>query len=262
MRDFMIEIEKAFREITKMLLGAELTHIDEYQNWLGCKVPLPSLAESVISGKDVWIPPTLNFLGKNFNRSKIISMDEMDKVNKNDIPRASIENVSIKELISTFIKPVAFFCGNFRYQTHENVEKSSGAGGGKNLYYCEDVYLGVKNIAFSNYALHCENIFGSYGITDSQFCIHAYNSTEVARCFEVDCCSNSSDLYFSHNCENVRDSMFCFNAKNLRHAIGNVQLPQDQYRLIKSKILNGVLKELKETKNLRYDVFNLGDSNG
>lgn len=262
MRDYMNEIETAFSETTKLLFGTELCKIDNYGSWLGRKVPLPSLAKSALSGKDVWIPPTLNYLGINFNKSKVISMEEMEKVNTSSFTAKEIENASIKELVGKFIKPVAYFCGNFRYQNYENFEKVSGGGGGRNVYVGEDIYLGVKNIGFSNYTLFSENMFGSYAVTHSNFCIHTYRSVSLFRCFEVDCSSNCRDLFFSHNCENVNDSMFCFNGKNLRYAIGNVQFPPDKYKEIKAKILAEIGKELKETKTLRYGIFNIGDKYG
>ncbi|MFH1520817.1 MAG: hypothetical protein ABID61_04175 [Candidatus Micrarchaeota archaeon] len=258
----MIEIEHAFGEITALLLGQKLSNIDDYGDWLGKHVPLPTLAKSIVSGKDVWIPPTMNYFDKPFNKSKIISMEEMDRVNVSPFIAKDIETATIGELMTKFIKPLSFFCGNFRYQEYENMEKVSGGGGGRNVYVGEDTYLGVKNIGFSNYTLYCENMFGCYALTNSQFCIHAYRSILLSRCFEVDSSSNCRDLLFCHNCENVSDSMFCFNAKNLKNAIANVLLPQVKYREIKEKILADIGKELTKTKNLKYDIFNIGDSNG
>ncbi|MDO8553824.1 MAG: hypothetical protein Q7S22_03385 [Candidatus Micrarchaeota archaeon] len=258
----MKEIESAFGEVTKLLLGSELTVIDDYGDWLGRHVPLPTLAKSAVSGTDVWIPPTLNYLGIEFNKSKVISMEEMDKVTSSPFTAKEIETANLKELTTKFMKPVAYFCGNFRYQTYENFEKVSGGGGGRNVYVGEDVFLGVKNIGFSNYTLFSESMFGCYAVTHSQFNIHVYRSFSLARCFEVDSSSNCHDLFFSHNCENVNDSMFCFNAKNLRHAIGNIQLAPEIYKEIKAKIMAGIVKELKETKNLRYNIFNIGDPDG
>lgn len=255
----MIEIENAFEEITALLLGQKLSNIDDYGDWLGKHVPLPTLAKSAVSGKEVWIPPTMNYFSKSFNKSKIISMEEMDRVNVSPFTTKDIETATISELMTKFIKPLSFFCGNFRYQEFENMEKVSGGGGGRNVYVGEDTYLRVKNIGFSNYTLFCENMFGCYAITNSQFSIHAYRSTSLSRCFEVDSSSNCRDLFFCHNCENVNDSMFCFNAKNLKNAIGNIPLPSAKYCEIKEKILVNIGEELIKTKNLKYDIFNLGD---
>ncbi len=256
--DGMIELEDAFTKTAKLLLGTELRGLDSYGEWLGRHVPLPHMAKSALSGKDVWAPPSLNYLKKEFNPSRIISMDEMEQVSSSPFAPADLKNAGVSDMLAKFIRPVAFHCGNFRYQTHENVEKASGAGGGRNLYYCEDVYLDVKNVAYANYTLLSENMFGCHGVSHSSFCIHAYNSIAVNRCFEVDGCSNSRDLLFCHDSEGMSDCMFCFNSKNLRFAIGNVSMPPEKYRQIKSLVLAGIGNELKRTKDLKWDIYNIG----
>lgn len=258
----MKEIETAFNEITKLLFGNRLTDIDSYAKWLGKHIPLPIPARSVISGKEVWIPPSFIYLKIPFNKSKIISLEEMGQKTSSPFTTSDICNAATKDLVAKFIKPVAYYVGNFRYQDHENFERVSGGGGGRNVYFSEDTYLGVKNLAFCNYVLNSENVFGSHNLTASNFCIHTYNSTALSRCFEVDACSNSSDLLFCHNSENLQDCMFCFNAKNLKYAIGNTPLAPDQYRHVKSEILTAVSRELLQTKNLKYDIFNIGDKHG
>ncbi len=254
----MKEIEVEFRKATKILLGNELSDLESYAEWLGKRVPLPIKGKSAISNKEVWAPPSLNFLKRPVNMNKLFSLDEMQNLEQPRFKAEDLEDKNIRE-IGDMVKQIAFVCGNFRYQECENVENSSGAGGGRNLYHCEDVFLNTKNIAYANYALYCENSFGCKSIINSSFCIHVYNSSSITRCFEVDCCSNSSDLLFCHNCENVRDSMFCFNAKNLKNAIGNVQLKPDEYKRIKSMFLKEIYERLVKDKDLDFDIFNLGD---
>ena len=74
----------------------------------------------------------------------------------------------------------------------------------------------------------------------------------------MESCSNSSDLYFSHNCEALQDAMFCFNSKNLKHAIGNSPLPPDRYKSLKSALISQIADELEKTKSLRWDIYNIG----
>ncbi len=253
------ELEKAFTDTTRILLGTNLTGLDSYGQWLGKHVPLPYPAKSAVSGKEVWVPSPLNYLGKRFNKDRIIDLDEMDKMNVSPFSAKETAAASPKELRGKFAKPLAYHCGNFRHWEHENVEKCSGAGDGRNLYYCEDSYLKIKNVAFSNYPLFCQNVFGSYAVQKSSYLIHAYNSISVTRCFEIDGCSNSSDLLFCHNCEGVQSSMFCFNAKNMRYAIGNVPLGPEKFREIRGRILAEIGAELLRTKNYRWDIFNVGD---
>jgi hypothetical protein len=254
----MIEVEDAFTKTAKLLLGTELRGIDAYGGWLGRHVPLPHPAKSALSGKEVWAPPFLNYLGKEFNPSRIISMEEMEKVVASPFKAADLKGAGVADMLAKFIRPVAFHCGNFRYKSHENMEKASGAGDGRNVYYCEDVYHDVKNIAYSNYTLFSENMFGCRGVSHSAFCIHAYNSTAMNRCFEVDGCSNSRDLLFCHDCEGLSDCMFCFNAKNLRFAIGNVPMVPERYRQVKSLILGSIGNELRKAKDMKWDIYSIG----
>ena len=70
--------------------------------------------------------------------------------------------------------------------------------------------------------------------------------------------SNScTDCYFCHNCENVHESMFCFNAKNLCHAIGNRELPKEEYLRIKKLMLAEMAGKLLKNKSLEHGIYNI-----
>lgn len=250
------EIEKSFTQTTRLLFGKGLEGIDDYGSWIGGRVPLPKKGKSQISGKEVWIPPSYIYMKKEFNPSRVISLDEMDKLPQTPLKIEDLGKLRLKEMARA-VRPIALACGNYRYKAHDNIEKCSGAGDGRNLYMCEDVYLNVKNVAFSNYALYSNDCFGCHGLMHSSFTIHGYNSDKVSRCFEVESCSNCSDLLFCHNCENVHDSMFCFNAKNLRNAVGNVQLRPEVYRKVKMMVQKEIVAELLAKGRCERDIFNI-----
>jgi len=252
------ELEKEFETTTKLLFGTAFSSIEHYGPWLLRHVPASYPVPSAKSGKEVWVPPPLNYMRKRFNRSKIISFDEMEQVSISPFKPEDLNGATLNDLRTKFVKPIAYYCGNFRYGEHSNVEQSSGAGAGINLFQCEDVYLDVKNIGYSNYALYCENMFGCHGISHSKYGIHIYNSTNVTRCFEVDGCSNSSDLYFCHNCEGMSNGILCFNAKNLRYAVGNMEVGPEKFMRIKKMLVERIVHELKEKKSLNTDIFNVG----
>lgn len=252
----IIELEKSFAQTTKLLFGQELEGIEKYSEWIGRRIPLPKPGKSKISGKEVWIPPSYTYLRKEFDPSRVISLDEMEQMPKTPLRREDLAGLDIKGMAKA-VAPIALACGNYRYWTHTNIEKCSGAGDGQNICMCEDVYLKVKNVAFSNYALYSNDCFGCHGLMNSNFTIHGYNSDKVSRCFEVDSCSNCSDLMFCHNCENVHDSMFCFNAKNLRNAVGNVPLRPDVYRKVKEMVRKEIVSGLMESGNFEKDIFSL-----
>jgi len=107
-------------------------------------------------------------------------------------------------------------------------------------------------------SLNSKYTFGCYRILESQFCINCYNSLYLTRCFEVDTSTKCSDSLFCHNSEALQDCAFCFNAKGKRHAIGNLQLPPEQYRKIKNMLVEQMTEEILKTKELNYDIFNIG----
>ena len=71
-----------------------------------------------------------------------------------------------------------------------------------------------------------------------------------------------TDLYFGHNCENVQDGMFCFNVKNLKRAIGNAEYSPDEYKKVKSSLLEQISSELEAKKTLKWDIYNIGCAGG
>jgi hypothetical protein len=251
------ELEKSYEQTTRLLLGTGLQGLDNYGPWLGRRVPVPKKAESALSGKEVWTSPPYIYMKKAFNPKKAVSLDEIGLIKEPEYGENEVRKASVMEMCK-LVQPLAFYCGNFRHFTYSNIERCSGAGAGCNIYMCDDVFLDVKNVAFSNYALYCNNSFGCHGVMHSNFLIHAYNSERISRCFDVESCFNSSDLLFCHNCENVHDSMFCFNVKNMRNAVGNVQLRPDQYKKVKKMVQMEIVDELQKNRWYGRDIFNIG----
>jgi predicted secreted protein len=52
--------------------------------------------------------------------------------------------------------------------------------------------------------------------------------------------------------------MFCFNVKNMRHGIGNAVYDPQKYKKVKDSILEQVMNELEEKKELKWSIFNIG----
>lgn len=254
----MGELEKEFGLTTKILLGQEFEGIDAYGKWLGRHVPLPHPVYSKISGKEVWVNPPLSFRKTKFTTKRVISMDDMAKVNASPFKPEDFINAKIADISERLIKPVSYLCGDFRFRTYDRVDRCSGAGDGRNLYYGEDLYLQIKNCAYSNYTLYSENMFGCHSAPRSKFCIHAYNSVNVTRCFEVDGCINSSDSYFCHNSESLSNCLFCFNSKSLRYAVGNVEVGPEKFAKTKKLLSDYIAAELKAKKYCSLDIYNVG----
>ncbi|MDD5336977.1 MAG: hypothetical protein PHS02_00670 [Candidatus ainarchaeum sp.] len=256
------ELEKDFARTSQLLLGAALAPMDDYAGWLGRRVPLPHLTKSALSGKPVWLPPPPSFRNTLFTTKRAISMEEVEKVSATPFSASDLEGAGLADLAGRLTEPVRYLCGNYRYRTYENVEECSGAGDGRNLYRSEDAYLKIKNVAYSNYTLFCESMFGCHADLHSKFCIHTYNSENVARCFEVDGCADSSDLLFCHNCEGMGNALLCFNAKNMHYAVGNVEVGREKYVKIRQKVLAEITAKLVRDKKLELDIYNVGCTSG
>jgi len=252
----MEKLNTGFRETCRTMFGADIGDLEEYENWLKKHVPLPQPETSAISGKEIWIPPPKIFLRTKYDKKRIVSFDEIDQI-KTNFKKEDLDGINL-EKIKKIIEPVAYYVGNYRYGNAYNVEKSSGAGPGENIYYSEEAYLGVKNIAYCNYVLCSEYMFGCENVPESSFCINCYHSNSIKNCFEMEGCKNCSSCMFCHNCEDLQDCIFCFNAKGMRHAVGNIEVGAEEYQRIKKILVNHIINNLKANKKLDVDIFNFG----
>ncbi|MFH1448641.1 MAG: hypothetical protein ABIG39_07300 [Candidatus Micrarchaeota archaeon] len=252
----MEEIEKAFSDTTKIVLGVELKNLDDYGEWLSRRVPIPTKGKSAVSGKDVWIQPSLCFLKQPFDKDRIIDMGEIGKVNESPFIAEDLKDTDLRNVLK-ILKPVVYYCGNLRYKNVNNLEKTSSAGEVVNVYYSEDIWYGSKKVAFSNMVVFSESMFGSHNVHYSKFCINTYNSFRISRGLEIDGCTNCSDVFFCHNSENLRDCILCFNTKSLRYAVGNVEVGKDEYLRISRMLKEHILERLEVNHNFEQDIFNI-----
>lgn len=246
-------IEDAFASTSKIILGKELNGIDAYAKWLSRHVCSFKHAKSVVSGK-----PTmkgLHFPYRLFPEDRLVTeaesfkLGETLKLDEKDLP-------SLQSIQDSLWK-IAFFISDIRLDENRNLINVATANHSQNCYH-GPVYSYNQYCAFCFWPRSSKYAFGSSMAFSSNFCIKAHNSLNLSRCFEVDSCSDSSDLYFSHNCENVRDSMFCFNSKNLKHAIGDSPLPPEKYKVVRSSLLEQLHSELERKKELNWDIYNIG----
>ena len=247
-------IEKAFASTFKVLFKREGATFSEYSEWLSKYVPLANEIKSPF-GIDTYQPPKNDIpayalLPKN----RIVSEQELVELSKLQMDEKDIGSL---ESVKNNLGKIGFFTGELREGTVVNVIKSPVAYNVSNLYNMSRA-ADATYVAFSSTVVKSSHIFGSYRINSSQFCINCYNSVDLNRCFEMDTSVNCSDTYFAHNCEGLQDAMFCFNVKGKRHAIGNTELPPDQYRKIKDMLVEQMANEIIKTKQLRYDIYNIG----
>lgn len=165
---------------------------------------------------------------------------------------------SLEEIVGR-VAEKAHFTFEFVDGNSQNVVDTPDIFNGTNAYRCWDVtdsmYAGYSSGVVGN----SKYVFGGYlRILASEFCINCYDVTDIRGSLEIESCHNCSGLYFSHNCENVQDGIFCFNAKGLRHAIGNTEVPRDEYARVKRILLDYVNSELEGKGRLDFDIFTVG----
>lgn len=247
------EINVSFNETTKILLGKELGDVDEYGGWLTGGLDFYDLkfVKSAVSGKPV--PSAKEYYG--FTRGmRHVTLEELEEASRKGV---SIDDKDDLYAFMDKVRNQIGYCQIF----NQNCDKVD------NLLLCVKSHnsrkcampVFSKNIAYCFWPRESENAFGSSVIFNSSFVVRGIRSSNIARAFEVESCSNSSDLYFSHNVENGRDCMFCFNSKNIFRAIGNAEYSPQDYQKIKRSLLEQVSGDLMKTRSLKWNIYGIGD---
>ncbi|MFA5106502.1 MAG: hypothetical protein WC506_06110 [Candidatus Micrarchaeia archaeon] len=252
-------IESAFSHTTALVLGRELSGIDDYSKFLLGHVQANRSAKSPLTGKKVIAAGFQAYFMDLYDIGKrTIDQYEIDEIGKTAISMEEATGVGLEmDKLARALYPIAYACFQKNNGTITNVKNGAVVLDSSDCYEgC--AYSSSKKCAYCFWPRESENIFGSEITWSCSFCIKCFHSKKLTRCFECDNCESCSDTYYSHNCENSRDSMFCFNAKNLAHSIGNAQLPPEKYKGVKSAVLEQIATELEKKKTLKWDIFTLG----
>jgi len=250
----MSAIEKAFSSACRVLFKREFGSLLEYERWLSNHLDLSTMITSPF-GCETYLPsnrmvPPYAYLSKR----RTVSAEEGWELGRLKLEEDEIVSL---EKIKANIGKIGFFSPELIEGTNLNIIKSPAVIDVSNAYRAERVGL-TENVGLSHIVAESKFIFGCLSCIKSQFSIKCYNSLMLNRCFEIDTCHNCSDSLFCHNCDGLQDAMFCFNVKGKRHAIGNTELPPDQYRKIKDMLVEQMADEIVSKKELKYDIFNIG----
>jgi hypothetical protein len=247
-------MEKAFSSTFKILLKKEPGSITEYENWL-LKNTIPLSEFPTPFGSKFYISTHPNFpIWNGLPKNRLVSQEESLELADLRMDEKDVDSLaSIKEWITKF----GCYCEAYDVGKNTNISKSTVLADVNNVY---NSYVVVKsdNVGCTSWGIYSKNVFGCHVAKESQFCMKTYNSAGDVRCFEIDTCTRCTDTYFSHNCEGTAEAMFCFNVKGKRYAIGNAQLPPEQYRKIKDAIIEQVADEILKNKELKLSIYNIG----
>jgi hypothetical protein len=247
-------IEKAFNSTFKVLFKKEPTKMSEYEGWLSKYVGQQTEVKSPF-GYKTSLPPSRDIRCYSLLPEKrLVSEQESLQLGNLQLDTDSIESL---DKIMKNLPKIGYFVCDFIGGHIVNAVKSSTDEDSSNIYKTYRS-AGLEFTGIVYVSKNSKYVFGCSKLADSQFAINCYSSQGLNRCFEMDSCESSSDSYFSHNCEGLQDAMFCWNVKGERHAIGNAELPLEQYRKVKDSLISQMADEIFKNKGLKYDIFNIG----
>lgn len=254
-------IEEAFSTTTRLVLGRELSEIDNYARLLQKHSPKSEVLSiaSPLTGRRVFAAGYLSQLVEPYRlKQRLVGIEEMRKVGEFRISPSAAEHLSFNpDSLAKALHRIAYLSLDGKTGNLLNMIECAITQHSESCYHGSP-YVYAKKCGYCFWPRHSEHIFGSSATHNSSFCINSHYSKGLTRTFEVDSCENSSDLYFSHNCENVHSSMFCFNSKNLKNAIGNAELEKEKCRSLKSSLLEQIASEIERKKDFRWDIYNIG----
>src|SRR3989338_8879529 len=220
----MKELEKAFTDTMRVLLGTPLAGMDGYGEWRGRNTRGKRAVVSSMGKNKVGVP-RLSF----FDAAKrgFITLGVWGNFGERKIPADEAAALDLGNAHRK-LAPIAYFTPEAVVGECEAVEDDPTYF--YSSYCARGIYSSMsKFCGYCYWPRTCEYVFGCSEVFQCKFCVKCYYSENLTRCFEVSDSHSCSDCYFCHNCENCNDCMFCFNAKNLRYAVGNVEVGREQY---------------------------------
>ncbi len=250
----MDEYEKAFQSIASVVLGRKLAGYRDYEVWLTRGINGMTEVRSAMSGKRTYLPL---FSFYDAIRHRLLTEDEAyGTAGKRHLSEEEVRGLSLANATQA-LKGISITTSETSMGTCSRIKECG-------VYFDSSACFRSSLVAMSKYAIYTfwprnsEYVLGCNYVFSCSFCARCFNSENLARCFEVSDSANCSDCYFCYNCDSLQDCMFCFNAKAKKYAIGNVQLPPEQYRKIKGLLLAQMADELEKNKSLKWGVFSIG----
>ena len=242
MDETTLALDKAWKNTCKVLFGQEIGDCTEYAKWLAEFVDPIYIKKSNISGRDVIFSTSDYPAG-----SKAACLDEVDFGKK--FTPLGINQVKDIDSIMEAINDRVCYAGSVVLGSSSHVSGSSNI---TDSHYILNTTLTGK----SKYMAYCTQCvldncgFGGNAFSECEYCLKCHEGTRLKRCFELWMSQDSSDCYYSHGLKNCANCMFSFNLQNKKNAIGNLALPTEKYKEIKSKLISEMLGIVRKDKRL------------
>ncbi|MCX6769622.1 MAG: hypothetical protein NT051_02995 [Candidatus Micrarchaeota archaeon] len=235
-------LNRRFKGACKILLREEIGEVWEFDEWLEGMIEKNRIEKSCVSGKDVVLG--IKEYAKN---AKFVSFDEIDygKI----CGKEGLGGIKSMDGLISALSGRFMYAGNLVIGKSSHVEKSANISD-SHFVYDSALYGDCKYLHKSTLGRLNEDLFGSHGCGESQFCIRCTQTYRDKRCFEAWMTQNCSDVYYSFNLDFCSECMFCFNLRSKKHCIGNLQLEPAEYFKVKERLLGEMAGMLKKGKKL------------
>ncbi len=250
------KIDEGFRKTIKLLIKEEFS-LKELDQFLSKKRNEPPIPIKSFFGKEGYFYPIVHYTQLNsFSMKNRISFwDEMDSSGSIHLTE---QDISSFDDIKKNIGKIALITQEIRHGNNSNLIQVMIGVNSSNIYRVIDAALS-KHQAISFIGCPSSNyVYGSSMLFHSTFAINSNKGDNLNRVFETDQCSNSSDIYFSHNIEGSNDVMFSQHLKGTRYTIGNLVLDKEKYYNIKDSLLSQIRDELRTKHTLHIDIEHMG----
>lgn len=244
------QLNKGWKTTCRILFGEEIGELKEFEGYLS-EYPPFDRKESCVSGKKV------RLVDERYSKdARFISSDE--------IKEEAIDPLTINEIkdIDSIVEAVCEkwrYCGNRILGNSAFIDSSDLVVDSQHVANCSNIERSSRVFSSFNVRDNSKYIYGSGYGGRCEFILHSYGFFNTKRMFECCLVTESSDVYFSHNCIGCQELLFSFFQRNKRYAIGNLELPKDKYTVLKKKLLSEVADDLK--KNKRYpSLFKMVDN--
>jgi len=231
-------VNDAWKAACKVIFTREIGELKDYEKFLKRYVQPIKTAKSSIGGKQVYFCAPYN------ENAKFISQSELMKM--------KVEPIEINDL-----KDVDSLLGavgeRFRYSGDKIGGKFEDVVGSEdcadaNFVFCSSDVFRCDNVAYTQMVTDSKYVFGCAWGTNNMFTMNCSEFYKVNRSFESTLVTQSSDIYYSYNCNGCQELMFCMNQKSTRYAIGNSTLLPDKYRELKKKLVEEIAEMLEKKK--------------
>jgi len=246
-----MDINNAFKTTSRLLFNQELGEFVSFEPYLS-EAAVGKQVLSCFSGKKLWVASEQYAEGSKFFDYGI----EHEKIKEIQSKPLNVDEIKDVDSLLHAVQEKFIYSGNKTLGNSNFVENSDSIVDSNNILN-SSIMTKSNHCAYSYLMQKSEYVFGSTSSGDSSYIMRCFYNNSLKRCFE--CCTvvKSSDCYFSYNLMGCGDCLFSFNLRNKRNMVGNIQLTNEHYAGLKTKLVGELAEELKRKKRLDFSVVDI-----